>query len=449
MELTFFDVETPNRMQDRVCSIAAVKTDLKGNVIATLDLLIDPEEPYDPVNTNIHGISTTHTKGKANLLDSWSRLAPFFTSDILIAHNAPFDLNVLDKALAYYGIHRKQVNYICTCSAAKSLCVLENYRLSTLCNEFGIALHHHHKALDDATACKDLFFTLYETGGLTEKNIAPYTPKDFSQKRVKPSGAFMVAMSDLYGIALGINIDSKAWQDESTGLLDWKKRNQNNASQPFFKEVFEGIDRILEDGIITEEEVEQLINISRPFLDTRPEKRETQATRELIGILRGIMCDDWLNEKEIRGLKRWLDDQEQTTDKTMQRVIAEVNEVLADGVVTEEENDRLFELFDTILNPLNEDDTLAISANKFVLTGGFVSGTKSDIEQMTADNGGTVMGSVSKKVNYVVVGGLGSDAYSFGNYGTKVKKAMELQADGIPIKIIEEHDLMEAFQDEK
>lgn len=78
MELTFFDVETPNRMQDRVCSIAAVKTDLKGNVIATLDLLIDPEEPYDPVNTNKHGISATHTKGKANLLDSWSRLAPFF-----------------------------------------------------------------------------------------------------------------------------------------------------------------------------------------------------------------------------------------------------------------------------------------------------------------------------------------------------------------------------------
>ena len=259
----------------------------------------------------------------------------------------------------------------------------------------------------------------------------------------------MVAMSDLYGIALGINIDSKAWQDESTGLLDWKKRNQNNASQPFFKEVFERIDRILEDGIITEEEVEQLINISRPFLDARPEKRETQATRELIGILRGIMCDDWLNEKEIRGLKRWLDDQEQTTDKTMQRVIAEVNAVLADGVVTEEESDRLFELFDTILNPLNEDDTLTISANKFVLTGDFVSGTKSDIKQMIADNGGTVMGSVSKKVNYVVVGGLGSDAYSFGSYGTKVKKAMELQADGIPINIIEEHDLMEAFQDRK
>lgn len=161
------------------------------------------------------------------------------------------------------------------------------------------------------------------------------------------------------------------------------------------------------------------------------------------------MCDDWLNEKEIRGLKRWLDDQEQTTDKTMQRVIAEVNAVLADGVVTEEESDRLFELFDTILNPLNEDDTLTISANKFVLTGDFVSGTKSDIKQMIADNGGTVMGSVSKKVNYVVVGGLGSDAYSFGSYGTKVKKAMELQADGIPINIIEEHDLMEAFQDRK
>ena len=48
---------------------------------------------------------------------------------------------------------------------------------------------------------------------------------------------------------------------------------------------------------------------------------------------------------------------------------------------------------------------------------------------------------VSGKTSYVVVGSLGSDAYAYGTYGTKVKKAMELQEQGKPVRIITEDQL--------
>lgn len=55
--------------------------------------------------------------------------------------------------------------------------------------------------------------------------------------------------------------------------------------------------------------------------------------------------------------------------------------------------------------------------------------------------GGEVTNSVSGKVAYVVVGDEGSSDYACGNYGTKVAKAMDLQAKGKPIQIITETDL--------
>lgn len=55
--------------------------------------------------------------------------------------------------------------------------------------------------------------------------------------------------------------------------------------------------------------------------------------------------------------------------------------------------------------------------------------------------GGVMLKSVTKSCNYLAVGALGSDAWSFGNYGNKVKKAMEWKAKGQPIKIISEMTL--------
>ena len=47
---------------------------------------------------------------------------------------------------------------------------------------------------------------------------------------------------------------------------------------------------------------------------------------------------------------------------------------------------------------------------------------------------------MTTKTHIVLVGNQGNNAWVAGNYGTKVKKAMELQAKGLQIAIIKESD---------
>ena len=84
-----------------------------------------------------------------------------------------------------------------------------------------------------------------------------------------------------------------------------------------------------------------------------------------------------------------------------------------------------------------------IEGSNFVLTGDFESGSKDQIAYKISEAGGVVKSGVSSKVNYVVVGGMGSANWKFGNQGGKIKKAKELQEAGIDIKIISESELMD------
>lgn len=47
MDYTFFDVETPNRYHDRMCSIGVVRTDAYGNVKSADNYYVNPEQGFD------------------------------------------------------------------------------------------------------------------------------------------------------------------------------------------------------------------------------------------------------------------------------------------------------------------------------------------------------------------------------------------------------------------
>lgn len=81
--------------------------------------------------------------------------------------------------------------------------------------------------------------------------------------------------------------------------------------------------------------------------------------------------------------------------------------------------------------------------NKVIcLTGEFAHGAKSDIASKLVAMGAQMSDNVTKKVNILVVGSVGSQAWTYGNYGGKVKKAMELRDKGSDITIIGEEDLL-------
>lgn len=118
-----------------------------------------------------------------------------------------------------------------------------------------------------------------------------------------------------------------------------------------------------------------------------------------------------------------------------------------DGVVSGEERQLLSKFGDMYANPISNEPVESVSGRAFVLTGDFaIDGGKATVADMIKAAGGEIKSGTSRKVSYVVVGGLGSDAWAFDGFGTKVKKALDLKLTGkANIRVVTEKALMEYF----
>ena len=75
------------------------------------------------------------------------------------------------------------------------------------------------------------------------------------------------------------------------------------------------------------------------------------------------------------------------------------------------------------------------------MTGEFESGSRTEISNRLEQMGAVINNHVVKSVDFLIVGGNGSNAWASGNYGTKVKKALELQEKGSKIQIVREAEI--------
>jgi NAD-dependent DNA ligase len=189
-------------------------------------------------------------------------------------------------------------------------------------------------------------------------------------------------------------------------------------------------------------------------MTSSPSDTLKQSLGELLGLARGLMADQELNNSEIRFLRDWLEERYEMTSSFPGNVIYDrIREVLEDGVVTEEERshlvdtlnmlieDRLEDLAEQVdLTELWFDEVGLIEFNKarFCLTGNFVFGPKEVCKTAIEKRGGIVNPSVGDQVEFLVVGGLGVDEWRTGGLGTEIESAMRLRATGKPVKIIPE-----------
>lgn len=171
---TAFDVETPNRNNNSMCSIGLVH--VKNGVVAfQKEYLVNPEADFDYGNVLIHGITEEMVENAPTFPEVWEKIAPYF-NDVLIAHNATFDLSVLRASLDRHALFTPPMYYVCTVQLARKHIPRERYgshKLNDLSRGLGIGLSHHN-ALSDADACRRIFEHLARTYGLTEQDIKEY-----------------------------------------------------------------------------------------------------------------------------------------------------------------------------------------------------------------------------------------------------------------------------------
>ena len=109
-----FDVETPNSANDRMSAIGVTVVE-NGMIVDELSTLVNPETWFHAFNIRLTGITPSMAADAPTFGELWPVLEPLFSSGLLVAHNAPFDMSVLAKCLRAYCIDwRDTVWYACT-----------------------------------------------------------------------------------------------------------------------------------------------------------------------------------------------------------------------------------------------------------------------------------------------------------------------------------------------
>lgn len=152
-----FDVETPNALNDRMCSVGIVRV-INGFVEEEVHYLINPETHFDPLNIQIHGITPEMVEHAPTFKELWPEIEHFFDGEILVAHNAGFDVGILQKTLMREGIYAPRFPYYCTVTLSKkAFPEAGRHNLKAMSHFLDIELLHHHNALYDAKCCQEIF----------------------------------------------------------------------------------------------------------------------------------------------------------------------------------------------------------------------------------------------------------------------------------------------------
>ena len=164
------DVETTGFYPgDEIVDLAAVRF-RSGEVVDKFESLINPQIPIPACVTEIHGITDSDVADAPVVDDIFPSFLEFIADDILVAHNAPFDMRFLNKiSETLYGNEIKN-KLECTLSLARNLVHdIRNHKLTTLAAHFEIEISSAHRAYPDALAAGQIYLVLLQKQ-FSEKN---------------------------------------------------------------------------------------------------------------------------------------------------------------------------------------------------------------------------------------------------------------------------------------
>jgi len=164
------DVETANADFASICQVGAA-TFRNGDLIASWQSLVDPEDDFDPVNVSIHGISADAVAGAPRFADVCSELQPILEHAVVATHTA-FDRVAISKARTKAGLEPLPCDWLDTarvCRRAWPQFAQRGYGLKHVAKHLDIEFKHH-DALEDARAAGQILLrAMLDTGlGITD-----------------------------------------------------------------------------------------------------------------------------------------------------------------------------------------------------------------------------------------------------------------------------------------
>jgi DNA polymerase-3 subunit epsilon len=186
MNFICLDFETANPSRVSICA-AGLAVFKDGNLTESPYWLVRPPKGYGwfhEIHIECHGL--THL----DVVDApeFSAIAPEFLSwlnraDLVIAHNAAFDIGHLRETLDHFGLLRPEFDYVCTCQLARRIWQdLPDHKLGTLTAHIGHQFNHHHAQSDAEAAGRVLLAMMKEVNAGAPRELlqkAGMEPKRF------------------------------------------------------------------------------------------------------------------------------------------------------------------------------------------------------------------------------------------------------------------------------
>jgi DNA polymerase-3 subunit epsilon len=199
--LVFVDLETNglSYVRGRVIEVAAIRVE-HGEIVATMDTLLDPEAPLPAFITTLTGITNSDVQGASVFADIAEELQEILSGAIFVAHNVRFDYSFLKQEFKRLGMSF-QPRQLCTMRLSRTLYPqYKSHKLEQIIQRFGFSAARRHRAYDDAAVLWDFLRhirTAFETDQLEQairKQLrAPSLPKGVD-------AALVAAVPDTSGV---------------------------------------------------------------------------------------------------------------------------------------------------------------------------------------------------------------------------------------------------------
>ena len=276
------------------------------------------------------------------------------------------------------------------------------------------------------------------------------------------------AVNSLLGTMEGITIDARISPAELKFLTDWINDHQSLRDRHPFNEILPVISSVLEDGVITGDEREDIIWLCERFCSTEYYSTVTAGIQRLHAIMGAIASDRIITEEELNGLTEWLQEHEYLRRCwPYDEVETVITTVMADGKIDEKEHEYLLTFFDeftaaggrqtiacppvsagkTVNGLCTVCPTITFKDSLFCFTGASRRCSRDQFEEIVRILGGHILSSVTPYLDYLVIGSEGNPCWAYACYGRKVEKAIQLRKQGSRLLLVHENDFHDAVEE--
>lgn len=166
MTFIALDVETANPDMASICQIGAAVFDDSGVVILEVSLLINPEDYFDFMNVNIHGIDEAAVENSPSFPEVYEQLKDLLEGEITVCHTN-FDRNSIARVCDKYDLPLIDTIWLDSANAVRwawDEFSQSGYGLKNMAQVIGYEFKHH-DALEDAKAAGHVLLATMKKSG--------------------------------------------------------------------------------------------------------------------------------------------------------------------------------------------------------------------------------------------------------------------------------------------